>query len=313
MANGITKYGFVLKAIAWDLLTRSAGDKMPTFAEYAARYSVGVGTVQSAISTLVSSGAIKLRSRGALGSIIVRLSFDALWETAGGGVVLGSLPIPDDTAKKALASALYKLLGEAGIPVNLSFMRGSENRLRTVSATKSDFAVLSHLGWRMRSEPSKSLRAVATLGKGSYSSGYSLVSCRGPINTVAVDPFCAGLAALTYAECGMIPRSQDNGLREIRLVPCLLTEVPWKLAHGEIDAAILSAFEAQRLSQKLPLQVRELNREASALLEEATTATIVVSSHQKELGKLLLRLIRPEVFSSELSKFASGAVSPLCF
>ena len=61
---GVSRNLMTVQLVARDLLTRGPGDRIPTALQYQHLTGVGSGTVQKALRTLQSTGAVSLRSRG---------------------------------------------------------------------------------------------------------------------------------------------------------------------------------------------------------------------------------------------------------
>src|SRR3954466_10976784 len=113
-------------------LGRGPGERLRTTTEYARLAGVGQGTVQKALRTLESLGAISVAPRGHLGTYLRDRNFTTLWHAAGYETVTGVLPLPDWSEIEGIATALHRRLTESGIPVNLVHSAASRRRLAEV-------------------------------------------------------------------------------------------------------------------------------------------------------------------------------------
>ena len=107
--------------------------------------SLGRGTVQGALRLLEEMGAIRLESRGHLGTFLSRKDDQALWEIAGMSHVVGVMPLPYSRKYEGLATGLVEAFREINVPFNLAFMRGSTHRIDALQSGRYDFAVVSGL------------------------------------------------------------------------------------------------------------------------------------------------------------------------
>src|SRR5918997_2713792 len=139
----LTKQGYLARALARMLIGANAEERIPGVVELAQNYKVGHGTVQEAMRLLEEMGAVRFRRRGAQGTVAEAARDEVLWYVANVGHLIGSLPLPYSRRYAGLATALYALLSEAGIPISLSYIRGGARRLEILLRGGSNFAVTS--------------------------------------------------------------------------------------------------------------------------------------------------------------------------
>jgi len=155
----ISQQGKVVIAISKIFLNCKPGDKIERYQDYAARFQVGVGTVQAALKYLQDVGAISLSSKGHLGTFMAGINYPQLCVLAGQDVIVGGMPLPYSRRYEGLASGLNKAFAAANLGINLLFCRGSMNRIKTLVQGRYDFIVLSKYacdsaiarGWKIKS------------------------------------------------------------------------------------------------------------------------------------------------------------------
>lgn len=155
----ISQQGKVVIAISKIFLNCKPGDKIERYQDYAARFQVGVGTVQAALKYLQDVEAINLSSKGHLGTFIAEINYPQLCALAGQDVIVGGMPLPYSRRYEGLATGLNKAFASANLGINLLFCRGSMNRIKTLMQGRYDFILLSKYacdsaiarGWKIKS------------------------------------------------------------------------------------------------------------------------------------------------------------------
>lgn len=155
----ISQQGKVVIAISKIFLNCKPGDKIERYQDYAARFQVGVGTVQAALKYLQDVEAINLSSKGHLGTFIADINYPQLCALAGQDVIVGGMPLPYSRRYEGLATGLNKAFSDANLGINLLFCRGSMNRIKTLVQGRYDFILLSKYacdsaiarGWKIKS------------------------------------------------------------------------------------------------------------------------------------------------------------------
>src|SRR5690606_32741828 len=139
----VTRSGRVAREIADHVLSMQTGQQLPTLAELAARYRVGVGTVQKALDMLRDEGCIEIEAHGQLGTFLRNANLTRLYQLVGSGVVVGVMPLPYSRRYEGLATGIRLAWKAEELPVLLSFHRGAEQRLRALASAHYDFVVMS--------------------------------------------------------------------------------------------------------------------------------------------------------------------------
>jgi hypothetical protein len=264
----LTKNGIAVKKIARELLTHEVGTRIPRVQDFAEKLHVGRGTVQGALQLLVDTNAIRLESRGHLGTYLLESDFPKLWAMAGMST-LGAMPLPYSRRNEGLATGLYTLFERHNIPFHLSYMRGGANRVQALLAGRYDFVVMS----RRAAECAVREHDVALLysfGPYTYVGAHVLL-VRNPGDAV-INP---------YMRVGLDSSSIDQKLLTLELfkdVPVEYVELPYmqifeQLVAGVVDAAVWNGDEIEhRFGEQGPVYARPLEIDAV----DATEACIVV-------------------------------------
>lgn len=72
------KTGVAIGQLALDLLSRNAGERIPTVSEYQEKFGVSRGTIQNAFKHLKDNGAITIRYHGHMGAYIETIHYGML-------------------------------------------------------------------------------------------------------------------------------------------------------------------------------------------------------------------------------------------
>jgi hypothetical protein len=237
----LTKQGYLARALARRLIGAGAEERIPGVAELAKGHGVGYGTVQEALRLLEVTGAVRFRRRGAQGTQIDAARDDLLWYVANAGHLIGSLPLPYSRRYEGLATGLYALLSEAGIPTSLSYVRGGARRIEALLQGGANFAVTSLFTAEVfLAEHPGALNVVMDLGPRTYVTEHRLILADTtkrhlePGMRVGIDPDSPDQALITEMEVEYLEG-------EVGLLPMTYTHILRELGAGRLDAAIWNA------------------------------------------------------------------------
>lgn len=228
------KLGITVNRLAQDLLTRHAGERIPSITEYQEKLQVSRGTIQNGLAYLKDNGAITLVSRGHLGTFIERLDYRRLQECSFNKEMLGSMPLPYSICYQGLATALFQAL----IPYafNLVYVRGSESRLKLLSSEVCQFTVCSRYAAEEAIRCHSNVEIAVDLGPGTYLTRHVLVF-RDPDKQqiesgmrIAYDRASLDHRRLTELICA--------GVRNVELVDLKAHQTIRAIRSGEIDAGV---------------------------------------------------------------------------
>ncbi|MBC7341937.1 MAG: hypothetical protein H5U02_05765 [Clostridia bacterium] len=307
----VTKNGMVIREIAGELLTAKEGDRILPVSEYAERLHTGRGTIQTALRQLEDSGAVKLYSRGHLGTFIAEINHRRLWEFTASPTLLGVMPLPYTRRYLGLATGLSRAFKEAGIPFNLAHMGGSAKRLEALEIDRYDFAVISALTLELVGKDFPGVEVVMELAPGTLVSDYALLirhsGAKGIEDgmRVGVDPNSVDQYYLTLSE------SQG---KDVELVELSYLQSLEKLIKGEIDATLwnldITLPFSQGLSLSLPFlegfTVLPLSSQGQEAAKKHAQAVIVASRENHLVQRIFRRLIDPRYVETVQKKVVEG-------
>jgi hypothetical protein len=291
------------------LIGANAEERIPGVVELAQNYKVGHGTVQEAMRLLEEMGAVRFRRRGAQGTVAEAARDEVLWYVANVGHLIGSLPLPYSRRYEGLATALYALLSEAGIPISLSYIRGGARRLEILLRGGSNFAVTSLFTTEVfLAKHPGALSVVMNLGPRTYVTEHRLILAdttkRGLESgmQVGVDPDSVDQALITEMEL-------ENVEGEVRLLPMTYTHILRELEAGRLDAAVWNAedingdrFNVVPLSSPKALELSGANTVAaiSVRADDELSARIVRKHLERDR---LLEIQRDVLGGDELPRY----------
>lgn len=239
LAPFMSRNGLAAMQLARRLLGLPIGAQLPLVRDMAAELSYGNGTIQSGLELLEQSGAIATRSRGRLGTFLESADRAMLWELGGLGTLSVAMPLPYSRRYEGLASGLRCALDDLGVPLSLSYMRGSAERVAAVVEGRVDVAVVSGLAFDVLSVESP-LVALADLGPRTYVSDHGLLLAEGRDRDqhglrVAVDPASADQVQLV--------RQLFGGRDDVRYVETSYNQLDQAFQRGEVDATVWNLDE----------------------------------------------------------------------
>ena len=182
----ISKEGAAIMNIAQYLMTTAEGDRLRTIDSLSDDYSVSVGFIQKALTTIEQRGAVVLSKQGRNGTFISQLNYRELVSCADINNVVCAMPLPYTRHYEGLASGLKAQLG--GLPLYFAHMRGASVRAECLKNGTYDVAIMSKLAAK---ELASGLVTAIDLGAHTYSHEHRLIFRQGQyeqIRRVGVDP-----------------------------------------------------------------------------------------------------------------------------
>ena len=297
---------------ARDLLTRGQGDRIPTALQYQQLTGVGSGTVQKALRTLQSTGAVRLRSRGHAGTILVQMDLPKLWALAALGAPTAVLPVPTSPELMGLARGLRLELRRLGIPFQALYTYGSSRRLALLESGEADFTALSATAAEEAVTKSDGELFASALSPNSYYYPQSWVVIARPgidpdnqslIRRVGVDRNSHDQTVLTEAE---FPLADGYEYEDGNY-----TYMPAKIANGMLDAMVWHKSVLAIPLDAAGITSRPLrDGQAVNLVGQMSTAVLVAKSTRPELSRLFslldwksLGTIQEELSAGEIPPF----------
>jgi hypothetical protein len=171
----LKKKGIVVNYLASDLLQKKKGDRVLSVSEYQRKFEVARGTVQNAWTFLKEIEAIKVKSHGHMGTFIEEIDYSILQEYALSDTILGTMTLPYSRLYEGLATGIYEVFKENNIKLNLAYIRGSKERVRSIANKTYRFAVVSKFATEQAISNGEPIDVTLNFGKHSYLSEHVLL------------------------------------------------------------------------------------------------------------------------------------------
>lgn len=281
------KTGIVVNRLAQDFLTRKKGDRIPSISEYQEKFGVARGTIQNSLNYLKERQAVRLISRGHMGTFIEELDYHRLQECSFNKEILGSMPLPYTLCYQGLATALFQVMSPYAF--NLVYARGSGSRMKLLKANVCQFSICSRYAAEESIRNREDVEIALDLGPGTYLTRHMLVF-REPRKTViesgmrvAYDPDSMDHRHLTEL--------MVSGVPNVQLVEMKAHQTVSAIQSGLVDAGVWN------LDGILEAGYTDLNMVPIPITAETakySSAAFVVSKDNQEIIQLLRQVIRPE-------------------
>lgn len=248
----LSKNGMATQQVAITLLQYAPGDKIPTISELSESLNLARGTVQNAIFTLEETKAIKIHSRGILGSFLEEYDINRIMEIVGIDVLLGVMPLPYSKWLEGLAYALIQELEKfSKVPVHMGYTAGAENRVELTRNRRYDFAVTSLLFAQEYLKDHDDMEIILRLGKKTFSGGHLIVFSKNNSDKTEIkDGMKVGIADIQIVH-SILTRHLCEG-KDVTFVPMNYSSVKTDLDNGRYDCVILNQDEKSFLVPEYP-------------------------------------------------------------
>ncbi|OPA73276.1 hypothetical protein BVG16_29805 [Paenibacillus selenitireducens] len=276
--------------------------KIPTTQELAAMFTGGFGTIDKAMNALKETGAIKLQSKGQLGTILLEKNMAALWSIIDQGALVGSFPLPNTIEFGGLATGLIEMFKEKQVVCNLTFKNGATLRLKQLLEHQCDFVVMSDLSAEQACSKYPNLRSICMMGNNSYYS--DLIILRRKEVSPEMEKWRIGLDSTSNDHITL----SDQVFSTNEKIDVHYGNIPYLIAEGKIDAAIWHSTQLvpTALIEILAVQKVDYSQAGS---EKNMAAAIVIEEDRKEIAAMfdelcdvqLIERIQQEVISRKRS------------
>ena len=295
--NGIATY-----TLAREFIKYHVGDKIPTVSELSETFDLARGTVQNAIKLLQQSDAIRIESKGHIGSYLVKKNMTILLEFAGISSIVGVMPLPYSKRYEGLASGLLVTMeNHYNIPASMAFMRGSKNRISMLISNRYDFAIVSRSAAEEIIQEHDNILIVMSFGKNSYLSEHVIIFKDDQMKEIqdgmriGIDYDSVDQRVLTQQVCAG---------KNVEYVSVDYSRILERVVNGDIDAAIWNKDEITEKFVKV--NYSELNGYDTSSNE----AVMVVSKDESEMVELLKTIIDPETVVNIQKLVLEGKITP---
>ena len=271
--------------VSRELIKYSLGDKIPTVSEFVDSLKLARGTVQNALKTLVDHEAIRLESRGHLGSYLVKKNIKILLRFAGIDSLLGAMPLPYSKRYEGLASGLIVAMeNNYELPINLAYMRGSKNRISMVLQKRYDFAIVSKYAADMFTQnyPDEKIEIVMDFGPRSYLNSH-VIMFHDQNEKEIKDHMKIGIDSTSVDQSALVKEVCKG--KDVEFVEIEYSRILDRIVAGDIDATVMNGDEAKEKHVRIKMV------EIENMQDENTRAAIVISKDNDILAYLLRELL----------------------
>lgn len=296
-----TKNGITISIIAKDFICADVGDRISTVSDYEKSINFARGTIQNSIKVLTLSGAVKLESRGALGTFIKEKDLTLLLQYAQITFLIGIMPLPYTRIYQGLATGiLHTLQANLVIPVNMAYMRGAQKRADMIVNNRFDFAITSKYAALEYIKENSDIEIIQEFGDYTFLYNHVLIFA-----DKSEDRIKSGMKiGVDYdsIDQSMLTKKVCEGL-DVEFVSIQYNQLIEKLLHNEIDATVWSSDEVKHLSH---FNIQPIMRENA----DNTIAVIIINKERQELTRLIGQMINPEEVRSIQNKVINEEMLP---
>lgn len=291
-------------ALAEYLIQTEKGQDLPSIRELSASSRMSVGSVSSALRELQRIGAVGIRRRGHLGSVVESVSLSVLWNLIGQRPLVVALSLPMHRRFEGLATGLKMALENAGIEAYLIFIRGSKTRLKALKENRCHVAVMS--GLAADELCSKENEILLRLPAGSWISEYSVFYRSdawkpGRLPRVAVDPDSFDQQRLTELEFAG---------EAVEFRASSFIQFSHLLKHGDVDAVIWNKDQEDSYFGPV-ISHRALSEKVTNLVgEKSTSAAFLARAGDESVRAILRGAVRPDEIMEIQRRVVAGEMIP---
>ncbi|MFM1564461.1 GntR family transcriptional regulator YhfZ [Helcococcus ovis] len=239
--NLLSKSGYATSELAKKFIYSDTNEKIKTVTEYSKEIGVSRGTIQNSIKYLIDNKLINLLSRGQLGTFIIEKDIIGLFKIAGINFIIGSMPLPYSKRYEGLSTAIIQSIeNNIKIPINMTYMRGSKNRINMVLNGRYDFTITSKFAALRFIQDNPDLIIAKELKHQSFLSKHVLMFKNPNFKTIE-DGMTAGIDSdsldqetLTYLLC----KDKNVNIKKISY-----NQLVENLESGKIDFAVWNGDE----------------------------------------------------------------------
>lgn len=282
----LSKNGQATLALAREFMKFPIGEKVPTVTELCDKLKLSRGTVQNSLKLLTDNQAIKLASKGHMGSYLIQKNTRSLLEFANITSLVGAMPLPYSKKYEGLASGLIVAMENIyDIPISMAYMRGAKNRISMLLTDRYDFAIVSNLAAKGYAEKYHNIRIVKSFGPYSYLSEHVLMF-HDKKATQINDGMKVGIDPDSYDHRDLTEKICEG--KAVTYVQMDYSQLLQRLLSGDIDAAIWNHDEIIDKASKVNFQKLKLDN------LDNTEAVLVVNAEKPEIATLLSEIVEIE-------------------
>lgn len=297
----MSKNGLACIKLAKNLIKIPIGGRLPTVNDLSAENEIPVGTVHNALKTLIDSDAIKIVSKGHMGSYLVDKDIKKLLHLIGVRYLFGAMPLPYTRRYEGLASGLISQMENSyDIPVNLAYMRGSKTRIVMLTSGRYDFAIVSKVAAEEYIKQYNDVSIVIDFGPYSYTSQHVIMFHDKNIKEIK-DGMKIGVDRSSIDQLKMTERACEG--KNVEFVEVQYSRIIENVIDGSIDATVMNIDEA--IDKKM-----DVNYVPIDVGLENTTAVLVVDSNRSEIIDLINEILDKKQVLAIQKHVLDGKIQP---
>lgn len=277
--NLLSKVGSTTATLSRLFICLDPMDKIKTVTEFSKQLKVSRGTIQNSIRFLTDLDAIKLESRGHLGTYIIEKDVMKLLQISGLNYIIGAMPLPYSKRYEGLSTAIIQSIeNNLDIPINMSYMRGSKNRIEMLLSGRYDFAITSKFAALDAINDNSELEIVKEFGLYSYLSGHVLMYIDKNFVEIedgmvaAIDSDSVNQERLTMLACKE---------KKIDFIYTTYSQLTKNLETSKIDFAIWNGDELKNKHSNIMTKQLDVNDSIN------TIAVIIIDKKRIEIKKII--------------------------
>ena len=289
--------------LARELLRYPIGEKIPTVSEFTDSLSLSRGTVQNAVKTLVNSNAIRLESKGHLGSYMIKKNVKILLKYAGINSLLGAMPLPYSKRYEGLASGIVAAMeNNYDLPVNLAYMRGSKNRISMVIQKRYDFAIVSLFSAKQFiAEYGDVIKIVMDFGPTSYLNRH-VIMFRDANEEKIKNGMKIGIDVTSVDQTALVKLVCKD--KDVEFVHLEYSQILNKIIHGDIDASVMNEDEA--LEKRAHIKMVPIDN----ISDDGSIAAVITRSDNEIIDYLVGELLDVNTVLNIQRLVLDGKITP---
>ena len=238
------KKGMLIDKLARDFLSKVENERLESISVLQEKYNVSRGTVQNALNYLKEIGAVRLISRGHLGTFFDHVDYQILQRCLWKNTILGMMPLPYSMLYEGLATALYLAFKESELRLNLAYSRGASSRMEAVISKTYDFAICSENAAFVAIENGEEIEIALNFGSKSYLSEHVIVF-RKDRNPQITDGIRMGIDVHSYDQKTLTYNIISNSGKQVELVNLSSHQMVQAIHQGVVDAGIWNLDEIE--------------------------------------------------------------------
>lgn len=298
------KKGIAIEKIASELYLLNINDRLPTMKEFQESYHLSRGTVQNALSFLKNEEAIKIKSRGHLGTYIEGIDYKKLQTFANAQRIVGTMPLPYSKLYEGLATGLYTMFNDQNIKLNLAFIRGAKERIEASENGTYDFAVISRFAAEEEMKKNPNITIALAFGANTYLSKHILIFSEKNKHEIE-DGMKVGIDADSLDHYYLTKDLVEN--KNITLVNYPANQLIHAIRENEIDAGVWNYDE---ILEKGYTDLNYVDIPVKDYHEKISEAVIVCSRERLMIESLFKKNISIEKMHDIQNKVKAGELVP---